>query len=149
MKFENLFHIILFSFLVLTSCSGKQSPVALGSDVYINLSHDSSAIELHRISKDVLDYFRSENIKKKEWESFFAVYSNPIDEELRDFQPPIEGKYSIMDSLIIFKPETDFKPDSSYFARCYSHNLLSKPSDIMVGKNFTGQKPVAELIFVR
>jgi hypothetical protein len=146
---ENLFRIIIISFLISTSCGQKQSPIALKPDVFISLSADSTTIELHRIPKDVLNYFKSDSIESKEWASFFAVYPDSKNIELRDFQPVLSGTYRVNDSLIVFKPDISFKSDSAYFARCYNHELWFEPSKIISASKSYGPAPIAELFFVR
>ncbi|MBC7743878.1 MAG: hypothetical protein H7096_02110 [Flavobacterium sp.] len=121
----------------------------MNSKLYLALSLDSTTIELHGMPEDVLNYFKTKKIDEKVWESFFAVYPETKNKELKDFQLAIKGKYRVRDSLIVFLPHINFVIDSSYFARCYSQNLLSKPSDILLGKKISGKKPIAELEFTR
>lgn len=79
----------------------------------------------------MIEEFRSDSLENTEWINFFAVYMDTSDQEMRDFQSAMEGNYTIDDGMVRFKPETEFKPGVSYFARCYTKMLLRKPEDII------------------
>lgn len=50
---------------------------------------------------------------------------------MRDFQPAIEGVYSIEGELIRFKPKINFRRNQLYFARCYTKLLLQDAEDLI------------------
>lgn len=149
MKIENLFHFILISFLIISACNRNQSSLASPNEVNISLSVDSTAVELHDVRPDVLEYFRSDSINEKDWQSFFAIYPESHDPEMRDLQQPLKGIYTVKDSTILFVPKDKFEKDIVYFARCYSRKVLSKPSDIIWGGKLSEKTEPIELVFKR
>jgi hypothetical protein len=150
MKFENLFHIVLICFLVLTACRGNREQNLHGKQVRFSLSPDSSAVALQGLPADVLEYLGSDTLAEKEWQAFFGVYPEPEDPELKDIQRPVSGSYSVKDSIILFVPAEAFKKDSLYFARFYSRSILAKPSDVIMGEGgLSAQADVVEFVFKR
>ena len=149
MKFENLFQIILVSFLVFAGCDSKPTQQALPKKVVISLSADSSFVILQRLPADVLDYLKADSIGQRQWQSIFSVYTDPKNPELRDFQSPLSGIYKVEDSLIYFIPDKAFQKDSAYFSRFYGRDILAQPSDIIKGHKLKGQAQVTEFDFIR
>lgn len=131
MKVENLFHILLIILLGCVSCKPKSSKPGSESRVQFQLSSDSSTIVLHHANAALLEYLREDSLSEKQWQSFFSVYTDPGDEELRDIQKPIQGQYLLRDSLIIFVPAEKFHQGVKYFARFYNRHVLDKPSDVI------------------
>ncbi|SDM17664.1 hypothetical protein SAMN05421813_10774 [Daejeonella rubra] len=131
MKLNNLFHIFIFFFLVLSSCSQEKPKDSTTNDLLIGLSADSAEVVLSRVPSFIIDEFRADSLDNIQWVNFFAVYKDTTDQEMRDFQPALEGTYTIAEGTVRFKPETEFNPGIPYFARCYTKMLLRKPEDII------------------
>lgn len=131
MKVENLFHIFLIILLTVTSCKTKPTRSEVSDHAQFRLSADSTAVELTHANTELLEYLKQDSLTEKQWQSFFAVYPDPGVEELRDLQKPIQGKYLLQDSLIIFVPQQKFQNGAGYFARYYNRNVLNTPSDIL------------------
>lgn len=131
MKLNNLFYIFIFFFLMLNSCRQKIQKDKVGSELLISLSVDSTEVILYELPTYIIDEFQADSLKNTEWINFFAVYRDTSDQEMRDFQPALEGTYTIGKGMVRFKPETEFKSGVSYFARCYTKMLLRKPEDII------------------
>lgn len=106
----------------------------VSSELKIGLSDDSTEVILFKVPSYMIEELRSDSLKNTDWINFFAVYKDTSDQELRDFQSALEGTYTIAEEMISFKPEIEFKPDVSYFARCYTKILLRKPEDIISTK---------------
>jgi hypothetical protein len=147
MKIENLFHIILFIILLLSACGNDQSADRSKTEAFLQLSADSTGVELHHLDVEAIEYLKSDSIGEKEWQSFFSVYPDSKDPELRGLQVPLSGNYTIRDSIIFFTPAEKFKKDSVYFARFYRHALLSSSSEIIEGRKIFGQSKPIELVF--
>lgn len=135
--------------LLAAACREKTSDLSSGIRVQMNLSADSSAVELHHVRPDVLEYLQSDSLSLKEWQSFFSVYPVPSDPEMRDFQPSLPGLYSVRDSTIVFIPEKQFEKDSLYFARCYSRQIMVEPSDLVMGRKLSAEAEFVEFEFKR
>lgn len=131
MKLNNLFYIFMFFFLALNSCKQEIPKDKVSSELKIGLSDDSSEVVLYKVPSYMIEEFRSDSLENTEWINFFAIYKDTSDQEMRDFQSAMEGNYTIDDGMVRFKPETEFKPGVSYFARCYTKILLRKPEDII------------------
>jgi hypothetical protein len=150
MKVENLFHIILIFLVGLSSCSRKSAEQAPEQSIRISLSEDSSGVELHGLDADVLEWLGTDTLGEKEWQGFFAIFSDQGDPELRDLQRPLAGEYRVKDRMILFVPAEKFKPDSVYFARYYSRDILEKPSDLIMREgSLSGNAGVVEFVFKR
>jgi len=131
MKLNNLFHIFIFFFLVLSSCSQEKPKDSTTNDLLIGLSADSAEVVLSRVPSFIIDEFRADSLDNTQWVNFFAVYKDTSDQEMRDFQAALEGTYTIAVGTVRFKPETEFKSGDNYFARCYTKMLLRRPEDII------------------
>jgi hypothetical protein len=131
MKLKNLFYIFMFFFLILNSCRQEMPKDSVSSELKIGLSDDSTEVLLSKIPSYMIEELRSDSLKNTEWINFFAVYKDTSDQEMKDFQPALEGTYTIAEEMVRFKPEIEFKPGVSYFARCYTKMLLRKPEDII------------------
>ena len=134
MKLNNLFYIFIFFFLLLNSCRQDMPKDKVSSELKIGLSDDNTEVILSKVPSYIIEELRSDSLKNTEWINFFAIYKDTSDQDLRDFQSALEGTYTIAEKMIRFKPEIEFKPGVSYFARCYTKILLRKPEDIISTK---------------
>lgn len=149
MKIENLFQFILISFLAVTACNADTTTGVPPQRMSLSLSADSSAVELRQVPEHILEYFQSDSLSQKEWQSFFSVYPDASNPELRGLQAAIAGRYVLHDSTIVFIPQEKFQKDSAYYARCYTRSLLATPSDIIKGKNISSDAEFIEFDFKR
>ena len=53
------------------------------------------------------------------WEDLVPVYRMPADTDLKDYQPTQHGVYKLLDSAVIFTPDTPFIKGQIYFLRYY------------------------------
>lgn len=131
MKLKNLFHIPAIIFLTLSGCGSADTMKTANSGIKIRLTPDSSAVELYSIPLNILEELRADSLEANQWKDFFAVYEEPEDVEMRDFQTAIDGAYIVKDSLIVFVPNKSFTKGRSYFSRCYTKDILEEPEDII------------------
>lgn len=132
MKMNNLFQISAIIFLFSSNaCKQQDKKEKSFYSPLITLSSDSSTLELSGLSTDILEELRSDSLTDTLWVNFFAVYEEPIDTEMRDFQPALQGNYHIEDSLIRFKPKGKFKSGNAYFSRSYTKMLLQDSEDLL------------------
>lgn len=130
MKLKNLFHISVIIFILFHSCTQRKVQQTSNSDLLIRLNSDSIAIELSGLTSLALEEIRNDSIPDSLWINFFAVYEEPADSEMRDFQPALEGSYTIDGQIIRFKPRDNFRENQVYFARCYTKLLLQDAEDL-------------------
>ncbi len=124
---------MLFIFPILYAC--KQSAKETSdTGIVIQVSADSTGVELHNIPSFILNNFKTDSLAQHKWKSFFAVYEDPKDSELRDIQSPLKGTYTAKDSLIIFIPHAGFKKNQKYFAECYTKEILLKSQNLFESK---------------
>jgi len=137
MKLKNLFYISVIIFLTYYGCGPAEKEIKANTGVRIELSRDSSAVELQRIPSYAIKEFLADSMETQQWQNFFAVYEEPLDKEMRDFQPAIEGDYLVKDSLVSFIPTIGFKKGISYFSRCYTRELMQEPEDILATRDLS------------
>lgn len=131
MKLKNLFHISVIFLILFNSCKQEIAQESTPNKLIIRLNPDSSSIELIGLANPVLEELRTDSLPDSLWTNFFAVYEEPIDPEMRDFQPALEGIYSIEGERVRFRPKDNFKENQLYFARCYTKLLLQDAEDLI------------------
>lgn len=131
MKLKNLFHISVIFLILFNSCKQEIVQESTQNKLIIRLNPDSSSIELIGLASPVLEELRTDSLPDSLWTNFFAVYEEPVDPEMRDFQPALEGIYTIEGELVRFKPKDNFRENQLYFARCYTKLLLQDAEDLI------------------
>jgi len=131
MKLKNLFHISVIILILFNSCKQDNVQENTQNKLIIRLNPDSSSIELIGLANPVLEELRTDSLPDSLWTNFFAVYEEPSDPEMRDFQPALEGIYTIDRELVRFKPRDNFRENQLYFARCYTKLLLQDAEDLI------------------
>ncbi len=137
MKLKNLFHIPAIIFLTLSGCGSADTVKTANSGIKIRLSPDSSSVELYDIPLNILEELSDDSLNNDQWKDFFAVYEEPKNLEMRDFQNAIEGSYTVGDSLVAFVPKNGFTNGKIYFSRCYTKDILEEPEDIISKRDLT------------
>jgi len=131
MKLKNLFHISAIILIFFQSCKQEVVLERTNNKLLIRLNSDSSALELSGLADQALEELRTDSLPDSLWTNFFAVYEEPADPEMRDFQPALVGTYTIEGALIRFKPGDNFRDTRLYFARCYTKLLLQDAEDLI------------------
>lgn len=147
MNVKNLFHFLLIIFCTSGGCSSAGKPEAGQTGIEISLSRDSTSVELHHISRDILQSFQTDSLDEDQWQDFFAVYIEPADATLRDIQKPLKGTYHVSGSLISFTPAVAFKKGQTYYAQCYAKKLLIEPTDIIISRKLPSETAPVEKTF--
>jgi hypothetical protein len=81
------------------------------------------------------------------WQSLIPVYRMPADTDLKDYQPPQPGIYSLQDSIVVFKPDTPFVKGRAYFIRYYHYDETKSIWDMVKNKQKLGSQPHNDLVF--
>ncbi|MFM6976064.1 MAG: hypothetical protein ACKOW2_04385 [Sphingobacteriaceae bacterium] len=81
------------------------------------------------------------------WKQFFAVYAEPKDPDLRDFQQPLAGSYQVLEDGVSFKPQTPFKKGQTYFVLVYALNLELNLLDMFQKNGIKSRKKPLEYKF--
>lgn len=149
MKMKNLFYIMLIIFLASVGCGPAQDRINASTGVRIALSADSTSVELQNISSYAIAEFRADSLGTEQWKDFFAVYEEPADKEMRDFQDALDGSYLVLDSLVQFTPAAGFKKGQAYFSRCYTRELMQEPEDIISQRDLSPAGDFLEYKFIK
>ncbi|MES3017615.1 MAG: hypothetical protein V4721_07550 [Bacteroidota bacterium] len=147
MKFKHLFYITSIIFLTFDGCGPSEKEIKANTGVRLALSPDSLSVELQQIPPYAIKEFLADSLKTEQWQDFFAVYEEPSDQEMRDFQPAIDGSYTIKDSFVSFVPSGGFKKGKSYFSRCYTRELMQEPEDIIATRDLSPTDGFLEYAF--
>ncbi|MEJ7692555.1 hypothetical protein [Daejeonella sp.] len=137
MKLNHLFYITSIIFLTFNGCGPSEKEITADTGVRIALSADSSGVELQQIPSYAIKEFLTDSLKTEQWQDFFAVYEEPSDKEMRDFQAALGGSYTIKDRFVSFVPSGGFKKGTSYFSRCYTRELLQEPEDLIATRDLS------------
>lgn len=130
-KLGNLIPLTALFLLFIGSCTGQNGNERTAESMNIRLNSDSSAIELREVPVYIIEKLGSDSLNFLQWSDFFAVYEENQDPEMRDFQSPLSGYYSVEGNRVSFRPDSSFVRGRSYFSRCYTKRLPGTPSDIL------------------
>ncbi len=126
-----LFYNSTIIFLTILGCGRGAEEKETDPALQIRLLADSIGVELYNIPLQVTKEFLADSMKSEQWKDFFAVYKETSDLEMRDFQNALDGSYTVKDASVEFVPTQTLEKGSSYFARCYTRELLQEPEDII------------------
>jgi hypothetical protein len=134
---KNLFYILSIIFLTTTACDGLRDEKTISTGVRIALAGDSASVELQNVPAYAIAEFRADSLGAGQWKDFFAVYEEPSDKEMRDFQDPLDGSYLVLDSVIRFTPAAGFAKGRAYFSRCYNREVLQEAEDLIAERDLS------------
>lgn len=132
----------LFIFLVF-GCAGNKTEVR---QVKINLSPDKHSLNITGLDPLIVQDINRDSTDGN-WQSLAPVYKMPADTDLKNYQPIQPGKYVVIDSVVVFTPDTPFIAQQTYFVRYYRFDANSKASDFILGKNKLGSLHYTDLVF--
>src|SRR4051812_4739432 len=101
---------LAFLLLLFTACKSKSANT-------ITISVNQKTVQVKGIPATELYGLESDTISQRAWQSLFPVFKLPADTDLRNYQSPVAGRYSLSGDVILFTPDTAFAKDSTYFAR--------------------------------
>lgn len=113
----------------------------------IGLSKDSQMVVISGLDYSVLHELKKDSLSRDAFTQLFAVYRMPADTDMKDYQNEQPGTYQITDSLITFKPDTEFKKHQTYFARFYGHSTENTPTKLAQGKGNLKAPKFTEVVF--
>lgn len=144
---KNLFYILSIIFLTASACGGLRDENPTSAGVRIALAGDSASVELQNVPAYAIAEFRADSLGAGQWKDFFAVYEEPSDKDMRDFQDPLEGSYLVLDSVIRFTPAAGFVKGRAYFSRCYNREVLQEAEDLLAKRDISPDEDFLELKF--
>lgn len=130
-KLGNLIPLTALLLLFIGSCTGQNGNEKTAESMNIRLNSDSSAIELIGVPVYIIEKLGSDSLDFLQWSEFFAVYEESPNPEMRDFQSPLPGYYSVEENRVYFRPDSGFVRGRSYFSRCYTKRFPGTSTDIL------------------
>ena len=103
----------------------------------------NNAIKFSGLDRGMIQSLNTDSASASAWQSYIPVYKMPKDTDAKDLQPVQPGKYVVLDSLVIFTPDTPLQQGQAYFARCYQYDKGSsmwqhiKNHEKITGRNYT------------
>jgi hypothetical protein len=132
----------LILLLFCAACSNKPA-----DNVQIEVDRGSKAIKVTGVPLEAIHGIQRDTLSTLTWLNLFPVCSMPVDTDMRDFQPPLTGKYRILGDDITFTPDMPFKAGQTYFARYYRYDERISSMDLVMHKRTPGKAKYTELIF--
>ncbi|MBD1363629.1 hypothetical protein IDJ77_07390 [Mucilaginibacter sp. ZT4R22] len=132
--------IILATFLF--ACSPKPQL----NSISISLTNNKKSLQFKGLDQDIIGEVSRDTIGKG-WQGLVPVYRMPADTDMKSYQPEQPGKYQIVDSMVVFTPDTPFAASQTYFVRWYRFDKGKKASDYLRGQLRPGQTQFTDLIF--
>lgn len=88
--------------------------------IEVSLADSSRSIKIIGFDKAIIAEI-GRDTSNDAWESLLPVYKMPADTDMKDYQNVQSGKYRVVDTVVIFTPDTTFQKGHSYFLRYYQH----------------------------
>lgn len=126
--------------LIFCSCARKnKAPV-----IHISLTKDNKSVKFTGLDKEIVTEINRDSIPGV-WENLVPVFKMPADTDLKTYQPVQHGAYALMDSSVVFTPDTPFVKGQTYFMRYYIFNG-SDIWDYLRGKKKLGNVTHRDLV---
>ena len=137
--------IIVWLFPMLcVGCTHQPSAPA----VHINLVNNNRSIRFTGLDYAIISEINRDAIPGI-WQSLIPVYRMPADTDLKNYQPAQPGVYQIIDSAVVFTPDTAFIKGKAYFMRYYEFGEGKSVMDYFEHHIKLGGTKYIDLIFKR
>jgi len=113
--------------------------------VHINLVNNRS-LKIKGFDFAIISEINRDSIQGA-WQSLIPVYRIPADTDLKDYQPAQPGVYEIVDSAVVFTPDTPFIKGKTYFVRYYQFGEGRSVTDYIRGRKKFQEMTYKDLIF--
>ena len=133
---------IVLLVLFISACSPKPQP----NTIAISLTNNKQSLQFKGLDQDIMGEVSRDTVGKG-WQELVPVYRMPADTDMKIYQPEQPGKYQIVDSTVVFTPDTPFAAGQTYFVRWYRFDKGKKASDYLRGLQRPGQTQFTDLIF--
>lgn len=102
------------------------------SSIRIELTDDSTAIEVLNIPAHAILHLKNDTLTLKQWHNIVSVVADTSSREAE--LKFIEGAYTLTDSGILFTPKIPFRKGVTYQVECYIQKPELEPEKIVVGQ---------------
>ena len=127
--------------LLAISCSSPKNP-----PITIKLLNNNHSVILKGLDYAILSEINRDSAARR-WQSLIPVYKMPADTELKDYQPVQPGQYKLIDSAIVFTPDTPFEKGKFYFMRYYKFEQNESIWDLIKGAKKPGTAKFTDFPF--
>jgi hypothetical protein len=133
---------LLFMLTFCLGCTRQSSKLA----ITISLTDSNRSLIIKGFDKAVIaDIGRDTG--SGAWQSLLPVYKMPADTDMKDYQNTQPGNYRVLDSIVVFTPDTAFKKDQAYFLRFYHYDKGTNAWHYIRDKKRPGDISYTDLIF--
>jgi hypothetical protein len=133
-----LFLVLLVSF----GCTHKPRP----SSIHISLINNGSTLKFTGMDASVTGEIGRDS-SNSVWQALIPVYKMPADTEMKDYQRAQSGKYMVIDTAVIFTPDTPFIKQQTYFVRYYKYGEGNSIMNYVDHSKKLGHPRYTDLIF--
>jgi len=132
----------LLLLLLVFACSHKpQAPV-----VHISLINNNRSIKFTGLDYAIISEINRDTVQGM-WQGLAPVFRMPADTDMKDYQPAVNGKYKLIDSAVVFTPDTPFVKNQTYFVRYFEFGDRGSTWDFVKDKKKLGKTPYIDVIF--
>jgi hypothetical protein len=132
----------LILLLLLVACNHKpQTPV-----VHITLVNNNRSIKFTGLDYAIISEINRDTVQGI-WQGLIPVFRMPADTDMKDYQSALNGKYTLIDSVVVFTPDAPFGKNQTYFLRYFEFGERNSTWDFIKGKKKLGKTPHIDLIF--
>ncbi|ASU36656.1 hypothetical protein [Mucilaginibacter xinganensis] len=107
---KNGWILLLFCF----ACTQKPK----GPVVTVSASDNNRSVKFKGLDYAILSEINRDTTRGI-WENLLPVYRMPADTDLKNYQPVQHGLYTVIDSAVVFTPDTPLIKGKTYFMRYY------------------------------
>jgi len=133
---------LYFLLLCCLGCASKTNkPI-----IHISLINQNRSLKLTGFDYAIVQELNRDSATAN-WQSLVPVYRMPADTDMKDYQSPQPGKYTVADSTVTFTPDTPFLQHQTYFVRFYQYAKGSNMWDHVKQHKKLGDQPYTDLIF--
>ena len=132
-------------YLLITLSLGCK-PAKKADVVKISLTNNHRSLQIKGFDYLVMQEIARDSVKDI-WLSLVPVYRMPGDTDMKNYQPEQPGKYAIIDSAVVFTPDTPFIKGQVYFLRNYHLGQGATLADYIKGRMQPGKTQFTDLIF--
>jgi hypothetical protein len=132
---------LVFIAILLTACRHEAAKVAL------SVNKAQGSVKINGVAPEILNTIKADSFNITTWQNLFPVTVMPADTEMKNYQRPMTGKYTVSGRDISFKPDTPFIAGKTYYARYYIYNDEVNRMQLLQQKSLPGAPAYTELIF--
>ncbi|MDR6785989.1 hypothetical protein ABIE26_004541 [Pedobacter africanus] len=136
----NLFAVLYAAVCLLACSSANNKPLLIG------FSADSSAIVFNDIDQSGLLQLKTGQNADSLLHSLVSVLESPSEKDTAIKEAPVEGRFKVSDSNLVFIPAMPFVKGRDYLVITHLNTRFGELKDVMNGGLSNRIKPVSKLL---